>query len=300
MNDLLNNNTKPQNIEELYYQILKIVETLYDNNIPSNIKNRKNKNKAKMKDAEIISIQLLIESLGNTQNSGYLYLKANYPNLANYVERSRFNRLVSALFTVIKTIRTKMPRNENCECKIVDSFPLVVNKFGRAYFGKRLREYSSYGYCASKKETYYGMKVHVVTDLYGNPINYLLTKASVDDRDALYELSDMVTIQTLFGDKGYVGNVSEELKKEKGINLYALKRGNSKNPLPKPFRNMISKFRRRIESTFNQLVEHFDIERVRANSMLGLSIMLEIKFLCFNILAYIGGSTAISHVLNFN
>ena len=300
MNDLLNNTTKPQNIEELYYQILKIVETLYDNNIPSNIKNRKNKNKAKMKDAEIISIQLLIESLGNTQNSGYLYLKANYPNLANYVERSRFNRLVSALFTVIKTIRTKMPRNENSECKIVDSFPLVVNKFGRAYFGKRLREYSSYGYCASKKETYYGMKVHVVTDLYGNLIDYLLTKASVDDRDALYELSDMVNIQTLFGDKGYVGNISEELKNEKSINLYALKRGNSKKPLPKPFRNMISKFRRRIESTFNQLIEHFDIERVRANSMLGLSTMLEIKFLCFNILAYIGGSTAISHVLNFN
>lgn len=300
MNDLLNNNTKPKNIEELYYQILKIVEKLYDNNIPSNIKNRKNKNKAKMKDAEIISIQLLIESLGKTQNSGYLYLKVNCPNLVNYVERSRFNRLVSALFTVIKAIRKKMPRNENSECKIVDSFPLVVNKFGRAYFGKRLREYSSYGYCASKKETYYGMKVHVITDLYGNPIDYLLTKASVDDRDALYELSDMVNIQTLFGDKGYVGNISEELKNEKGINLYALKRGNSKNPLPKPFRNMISKFRRRIESTFSQLVEHFDIERVRANSILGLSTMLEIKFLCFNILAYIGSSTALSYILNFN
>jgi len=42
MNDLLNNTTKPQNIEELYYRILKIVETLYDNNIASNIKNRKN------------------------------------------------------------------------------------------------------------------------------------------------------------------------------------------------------------------------------------------------------------------
>ena len=27
MNDLLNNNTKPRNIEELYYQILKVVET---------------------------------------------------------------------------------------------------------------------------------------------------------------------------------------------------------------------------------------------------------------------------------
>lgn len=300
MNDLLNNTINPKNIEELYNKILEIVSSLYEKCIPETIKNRKNKDKAKMSDSEIISIQLLIECIGKTQNSGYLYLRANYPNLVNYVERSRFNRLVTALFMVIKEIRKNIPKNENSECKIVDSFPLVINKFGRAYFGKKLREYSSYGYCASKKEKYYGMKVHVITDLYGNPIEYLLTKANIDDRDALHELSDMVNIDILFGDKGYVGKVCEELKKEKGIRLYALKRGNSKNPLPKPFRNMISKFRRRIESTFNQLIEHFDIERVRANSIISLSTMLEIKFLCFNILTYIGGTTAISKILNFN
>ncbi len=60
--------------------------------------------------------------------------------------------------------------------KIVDSFLLIINKFGSTYFVKRLREYSSYGCCASKKETYYEMKVHVIMDLYGNSINYLLTK----------------------------------------------------------------------------------------------------------------------------
>ncbi len=300
MNDLLNNNTKIKNMEQLYYEILKIVEELYEKFVPKNVRTRKNKEKAKMTDAEIISIQLLIECLGKTQKSGYLYLKSNYSNLANYVERSRFNRLVSSLFTVIKVIRKNMKRNENCEYKIVDSFPLVVNKFGRAYFGKRLREYSSYGYCASKKEKYYGMKVHAVTDLNGNPIDYLLTKANVDDREALYELSEMMDIDILFGDKGYAGSINEDLKVEKGIRLYALKRGNSKNPLPKPFRNTISKLRRRIESTFNQMIEHFNIERVRTNSMLGLSTMLEIKFLCFNILAYIGDSTTISNILNFN
>lgn len=58
------------------------------------------------------------------------------------------------------------------------------------------------------------MKVHVVTDLYGNPIEYLLTKANIDDRDALYELSDMTNIQILIGDKGYIGIVNEILKKE--------------------------------------------------------------------------------------
>lgn len=300
MNDLLKDSTKPKNMEELFDNFLKIVEEIYERVVPNNVKKRRNKENAKMTDAEIISIQLLIESIGKTQNSGYAYLKANYPNLVNYVERSRFNRTVSALFTVIREIRKNMPKNDNCEHKLVDSFPLVVNKFGRAGFGRRLREYSEYGYCASKKEHYYGIKVHVITDLNGNPVEFVVTPANVDDRVALYELSDRISIDVLIGDKGYVGNIANELREEKGIKLYALKRSNSKEPLPKAFRNMISKLRRRIETTFNQLVEHFDIERVRCNSILGLLTSLEVKFLCFNILAYIGGTTAISDVLNFN
>ena len=122
MNDLLNNTTKPNNIEELYQQILSIIDKLYNKYIPDNIKNRRNKDKAKMTDVEIISIQLLIECINKSQNSGYLYLKANYPNLVNYIERSRFNRLIRALFTVIKQIRRKMKRNEEEKFKIVDSF----------------------------------------------------------------------------------------------------------------------------------------------------------------------------------
>ena len=96
MNDLLNDITKPQNIEELYQNILLIVTLIYNANIPDSVKNRKNKEKAKMNDSELISIQLLIECIGKTQNAGYLYIKANHPNLVNYVERSRFNRLISS------------------------------------------------------------------------------------------------------------------------------------------------------------------------------------------------------------
>ena len=69
MNDLLNNTTKTKNIEELYYQILEIVKNLYNDSIFDNVKKRRNKNKAKMSDAEIISIQLLIECIGMSQNS---------------------------------------------------------------------------------------------------------------------------------------------------------------------------------------------------------------------------------------
>ena len=254
-----------------------------------------------MTDPEIITIYLLIECKGKSINAGYSQLKNDFPELVDYVERSRFNRLANSLMTVIRVIRQRISTNSSQDTyKIADSFPLAVSKFGRAHFGKRFIDISSYEYCASKKEKYYGLKVHVVTNLDGNPCDFVVTSANVDDRDALYDLADLTFIDVLFGDKGYVGKISEEIRKEKNVKLYALKRGNSKEPLPKEFRNMISKLRRRIESTFNQLIECFNIERVRSNSKIGLQTALEIKFLCFNIISLIGGHTRISEIINFN
>lgn len=301
MNDQLNNNTKPKNIKELFEMMLKIVEEMYNIVAPKSVSKRKNKDKAKMTDPEIITIYLLIQCLGKSINKGYNFLKKNFPDLVNYIERSRFNRLVNSLMTVIRGIRRHFVKFQHAIYKIVDSFPLTTSKFGRAFFSKLFKGIASYGYCASKKEKYFGFKVHVVTDLDGNPYDYVLTPANVDDREPVFELAELVDIDILFGDKGYVGKFIEELRQEKGIKLYALKRSNCKNPLPKEFRNQISHLRRRIESAFNQLNEHFDIERVRSKSMLGLQTSLEIKFLCFNIIAYLNdGCTHISDILSFN
>ena len=66
-------------------------------------------------------------------------------------------------------------------------------------------EISSYGYCASKREKYYGMKALVIVDLNGNLIDYLLTKTNVDDKDAIYEIAETNGIDKLISDKGYVG-----------------------------------------------------------------------------------------------
>lgn len=41
MNDLLNDNTKSQNIEQLYYKIFEIVSKLYEIYVPKDIKERK-------------------------------------------------------------------------------------------------------------------------------------------------------------------------------------------------------------------------------------------------------------------
>lgn len=40
--------------------------------------------------------------------------------------------------------------------------PVLVCKFARAYFSKSFKDIASYGYCASKKETYFGVKLHAL------------------------------------------------------------------------------------------------------------------------------------------
>ena len=120
MNDQLNNNTKPKNLTDLFKMFLEIVTKLYNAVVPKSVSDRKNKNKAKMSDSEIITIYLLIQCLGLSINKGYNFLKNNFPNLVDYIDRSRFNRLVNALMTVIRAIRKHFMKFQHSIYKIVD------------------------------------------------------------------------------------------------------------------------------------------------------------------------------------
>lgn len=300
MNDFNNYNIiKPKNIEELFQTILKIVEVMYEKYTPQKVKMRRNKEHSKMTDSEIISIKILIECLKMSENKGYHFLKSNFPNLVNYVDRTRFNRTINSLLTVIKEIRKQISKiSTTRELTIVDSFPIPVCKFGRALFTKAFKGLATYGYCASKKETYFGFKGHLLVDITGNPIDIIVTKANIDDREGLYELSEENELNMTIADKGYIGSIEKDFRKL-GKELIALKKKNSKNKLPKDIHKIYSTIRKRIETTISQLVEIFDIEKVRNTSMLGFLLGIETKILSFNILRFINqliGSKNPTHI----
>ena len=167
---------------------------------------------------------------------------------------------------------------------IVDSMRIHVCGFDWAHFSKQSKDISSFGYCASKKETYYGLKLHATVTLDGYLIDIELTAANVDDHAMLWELLTDAYQPIILSDKGYIGDkIAEELKNEKNMTLLALKRANSKKPYPKDLRNWISKHRRRIETTFSQLAEQFHINEVLANSISGLKSRIQSKILGHNI-----------------
>lgn len=94
-------------------------------------------------------------------------LKDLFPNICN---RIRFNRTKHNLYSTIKEIQkyfSKLPMFANDNIRFIDNMPVPICKFAIAYFSKCFKDIASYGYCASKKETYWGLKLHALVTVDG-------------------------------------------------------------------------------------------------------------------------------------
>jgi IS5 family transposase len=137
-------------------------------------------------------------------------------------ERSWFNRKCRNLQpTATKLQQVFAAELSDVEFKIVDSTPVPVLKpykgnnspcFPR---GKK----TNYGYCASKKEYYYGAKLSLIMTPEGVITEVGIHAANTADINALRDmLSGMdITKLKLIGDKGYYdGELRATLKHQKG------------------------------------------------------------------------------------
>ena len=278
-----------QNFEDFILVVFVLIDDLYQTYAPVSVTQRRNVEQAKISDSEIITTSICGELFGiDSEKAWFSFVKKNYKHLFPKLgSRSRFNRTRRALLPITELLREKLLS----ECSmsysqyfIIDSFPLKVCKFGRAHFCKTFRyDGADYGKCPSKKETYFGYKVHAMITLEGFITAFEITPASVDDREGLRDLTDGRSDITILGDKGYVGEHLLEEQKEQGICLMSLKRSNSKRNWPKSVKQLIFRLRRRVETVFSQLSEQLNAERVLAKSFQGLCTRLVNKILAHNL-----------------
>ena len=278
-----------ENLTDLFTNIFVIIDDIYNEIIPITVSNRRNIKDSKLSDSEIITISIVGELLTiDSEKAFFSLLKREYKNLFPKIgDRTRFNRTKRNLYWVISKIREHISlfmQSYSNNIKIVDSMPIPVCEFGRAHFSKCFKGEASYGRCPSKKQTYFGFKFHALTTIDGFLSDYIITPANVDDRNAVWDLCDKYKSISIIGDKGYVNKrLTPELKVERDINLLFLKRGNSKDNYPKDIRQLIFKARRRIETSFSQLAEQLNLNKVKSKSMLGFITRTSIKVLAHNI-----------------
>src|SRR3990167_10808094 len=170
---------------------------------------------------------------------------------------------------------------------IADGFPVPVCHFRRANFSQVFSGEATYGYCASKGETYYGFKGNLLINSDGVIAGITLSQAHVDERESLWDLVDGVHGMVI-ADKGLIGaEYQNELRDYATIDLQTAVRSNMEEKRGDNFIRWLTSTRRLVETVIGQLTERFQIEKVRARKLWYLTNRINRKVLAHTVCAFI-------------
>jgi transposase len=210
--------------------------------------------KARVTNSEVATLMITAAYYfgGNFEKTRLMFLCRNY---CKSISKSRLNRRIHAIPSVIWNKLLSIFRNLEEKIFIVDSFPVPVIKQARVsrahmYKGKEYK-----GYCAAKKEYFYGLKVHMIVDQTGIPIEFYISPGSMHDIKAIKHLTiNLQKDSILIADAGYTDYAfEEELRTDRQITLGAKRRKNSKKPSLLQDESFYKK-RKRIETTFSSIL----------------------------------------------
>ncbi len=259
-----------------------------------NYKKNKVGRPAKFSDAKVISLSLTAAALG-IDSENYLFSKLNseykksFPDL---ITRSKYNIRVRKLSPIIEQIRKGLidsfNSTENIFC--IDSMPSEICKLARSSRVKICKDNQNAlpakGYCASQKQFFYGYKLQAVVGLNGAITMYDLVPGNIHDSVYLNDVRQQLSNCFLIGDKAYDSAPHQlSLFVENNIRLYAPKRNYS--VLENKFPHHLKLMRKRVETTFSQLCDQFNIRRNYAKSFSGFASRIIIKITSFSLLQFI-------------
>jgi len=207
----------------------------------------------------------------------YVMVRMGY---VKHLSLSRFNRRLHALsdwLAGIVGLLTEVCRRG--EVFIMDSMPLPVCRRVRARRCKKVRGKAFCGYCAAKKEKFFGWRLHLICTPTGVPVSFDLLPASEQDLSPIHELMfSLPQGAAVFADKGYISeDDAESILKACGVRLVAIPRKNMA-PLPWADDFDLRLYRRRIETLYSQL-EAMGLQHLRARTHLGFLLKVSASIL---------------------
>jgi hypothetical protein len=159
-------------------------------------------------DSEVITMETVGEFLGYDKDTEiWHYFRVHWNHFFPMMPvRTTFVRQAANLHEIKRLLQQNLAKQLHAyedSLHIVDGMPLPVCKFARAHFSKTFKGQAAYGYCAAKKERYYGFRGLVVISAIGVVTTATFTAANVDERDVCPEL--VVSLRgMLLGDKGFI------------------------------------------------------------------------------------------------
>lgn len=210
--------------------------------------------------SEVVTIILMKQAFGiNCLKKLYRLLQVNYANEFHLPTYKNFVMTInhySLDFLILINVLLQIQQRASGTVKIIDSTPVPVCKNYRIYRHKTMKRIAT----RSKTTTgwFYGMKLHILTDLKKNILMMKFTTGNTDDRKVLDTFLNNLSHSIILADAGYISSKLQKKAAQKRNIILTSVRKNMKK-LATPIQILLLNMQGRIESIFSVLKERLGL-----------------------------------------
>jgi hypothetical protein len=247
----------------------------------------------RLSDAEMLTL-LLAHQLAQAkwrERRWLRFLRHNYQQwFPTLTTQSAYNRRARNLSGVLNALRVQLAKEVSAQLPpegVVDGTPIHVRHWRR--YGKHHLALpdAELGYCAAKRECYYGYKLLALVTCSGIIIEWELMPAGADERDGLEAMMFGDEQWLLWADKGLLDyRRQQRLEEEQSIMLITPTRRNQKAQLHPALQQLLAATRPIVETTFAQAKEYVDLEQPHAYTWRGLLLRITAKLTALMVVAW--------------
>ncbi|HEX2185011.1 MAG TPA: IS982 family transposase [Chloroflexota bacterium] len=228
---------------------------------------------ARLSDAEVLTVAVVAAAYFQNHHERALQVLWGLGYLSARLSTSRFSRRLHALRgwlgLLLATLGELFARGA---VFLVDSLPVPACRRARARRCGKLRGRAYCGYCAAKREKFFGWRLHLVCDAAGVPVAFELLPGGLHDLTPIHELSyGLPAGACVYADKAYNSKADEaSILADTGVRLVPLHRANM---APNLWGDKLAlrQHRQRIETTNSQLAA-MGLQRLHARTVAGVEL----------------------------
>jgi hypothetical protein len=236
--------------------------------------------RARASDAEVLTVAVVAAKYFHSHHERALQMMRLGRYLSGPLGVSRFNRRLHALRDWLGlALETLGEVFATGEAFLIDSMPVPVCRRARARRCRKVSGQAFCGYCAAKREKFFGWRLHLICTTAGVPVAFDLVPGGLHDLTPIHELTyGLPEEAAVYGDKAYNAADDEaSIAAETGVRLVPIRKANMR-PNRWADKLALRAWRKRIEVLYSQL-EAMGVQRLRARTNPGLHLKLQAALL---------------------
>lgn len=230
--------------------------------------------RAHVPDSEVILIAVVAAKYFGNHHERTVCILRESGYLSGWIDVTRFNRRLHKLADWVQFIARALGEIlRSGDVFVIDSLPVPVCRRVRARRCRKVRGREYCGYCAAKKEKFFGWRLHLLCTPAGIPVSFDLVPAAFHDLTPLHELAvALPSGARLFGDKAYNSAADEaSMLQDTGVRLIPVRRANMQEHAWFLDEIELREYRHTIE-TVNSQCEKMGLERLYARTNPGFEL----------------------------